>query len=304
MHVHNRIAGMAGEYPFGPAEKEEFIRRVKRLAQLYVIEPIAVQVMGNHYHIILYVPGRPPSNEQALRRFKRYYGSTRGIRVDSAKCSRLAAKLRDVSEFMRELQQPYTRWFNRTRSRPRRGHLWGDRYKNTILEDGLAVWRCWLYVEMNPVRARMVSDPADYRFCSFGEWSATGRHPFEAAVCTRLLPRLRELLGVKSIGDVRKQMRVEFAHRRAVEAHQAPEQIEAALRTAAEKEHFVTCLDRRVRYWVDGLVIGSDIFVRNTIARYRTGLKRKRRRFTRARDPNNGKGVDLYCFKQLRVLLE
>jgi len=38
------------------------------------------------------------------------------------------------------------------------------------------------------VRARMVEKPADYRFCSFGEWSATGKHPFAEAVEKRKRP--------------------------------------------------------------------------------------------------------------------
>ena len=57
----------------------------------------------------------------------------------------------------------------------------GDR-QIIVLEAGLAVWNCWKYVEMNPVRAGIVANPADYRFCSFGEWSATGKHPFAETV--------------------------------------------------------------------------------------------------------------------------
>ena len=74
---------------------------------------------------------------------------------------------------MGDLQQGFATWFNRTRPVRRRGALWGGRYKNTVLEAGLAVWNCWKYVKMNPVRAGIVANPADYRFCSFGEWSAT-----------------------------------------------------------------------------------------------------------------------------------
>ncbi|MBM4142652.1 MAG: hypothetical protein FJ225_03530 [Lentisphaerae bacterium] len=48
VHVYNRTVGSAGEFPFGPTEKEAFINRLKRLCELYVIEPLAFQVMGNH----------------------------------------------------------------------------------------------------------------------------------------------------------------------------------------------------------------------------------------------------------------
>ena len=143
MHVYNRVAGSAGEFLFGPVEKEEFIRRLTRLTDLYVIEVMAFQCMGNHFHAIVYIPASPPSNEQAAARYKRFYRGKRVIDPQSAACAKLALKLRDVSEFMKDLQQPFTHWFNRTRPVRRRGHLWGDRFKNTVLENGLAVWDCW-----------------------------------------------------------------------------------------------------------------------------------------------------------------
>ena len=51
---------------------------------------------------------------------------------------------------------------------PQRGILWADRFKHTLLGDSRAVWQCVKYIQMNPVRARIVSNPADYRFCSYG----------------------------------------------------------------------------------------------------------------------------------------
>ena len=245
----------------------------------------------------------PPSNEHAAARYKRFYRGKRVIDPQSADCTKLALKLRDVSEFMKDLQQPFTRWFNRTRPVRRRGHLWADRFKNTVLENGLAVWDCWKYIEMNPVRARMVSDPATYRFCSFGRWSASGRHPFEKALTRRLGNTFRGLLHIDSADEIRIELQKEFARITATEARQSPQQIETAIAVAAEKERFSTRVDRRVRYWVDGLVIGSEIFVRNTMVRARVQCRVKKRRLVRAISPTSQR-QDLFCFKQLRVLVE
>ena len=303
MHVYNRVVGCAGEFPFGPAEKEEFIRRLTRLTTLYVVEVLGFQCMGNHFHVLLHIPAEPPSTEETAARYQRFYGGKRKLNPTGKECAQWALKLRDVSEFMKDLQQPFTRWFNRTRPIRRRGHLWADRFKNTVLENGLAVWDCWKYIEMNPVRAGLARTPADYRFGSFGRWSATGKHPFADAVTRRLLPTLRGLLQVESLVEVKTELQKEFAGMAATEAHQAPEQIEAAVAVAAEKEPFSTRLDRRVRYWVDGLVIGSDLFVRNTLASSRGRLKLAKRRLVRARTADR-QPVPLYCFRQLRVLLE
>jgi len=79
--------------------------------------------------------------------------------------------------------------------------------------------------------------------------------------------------------------------------------IEAAIAAAAEKEKFSTRIDRRVRYWVDGLVIGSEIFVRNTLVQARGRTSQAKRRLVRARNASQ-EPEPLYCFRQLRILLQ
>ena len=307
-HVYNRTVGSAGEFVFGNLEKEEFVRRLMRLSRFYVIHIISYQCMGNHFHALLHIPADPPSNDEAARRYKQHYGGKRTIDPESSACDELAARLRDVSAFMKDLQQPFSRWFNRTRPVRRRGHLWAERFKNTILENGLAVWDCWKYIERNPVRAKMVADPAEYRFCSFGRWCATGRHPFQETVSTLLLPVFRGLLHTESMEELRTELKKEFARILGVESRESPDKIDSAIAVAAERETFSTRTDRRVRYWVDGLVIGSEAFVRDTIATARIGFKVKKRRLVRAVNHLGAQSKDsrpaLYCFKQLRLLLE
>jgi hypothetical protein len=149
----------------------------------------------------------------------------------------------------------------------------------------------------------MVSNPADYRFSSFGCWSAKGSHPFENSVKEHLMPIFKGLLNVSNMEELRTQLKKDFAYYAALESGKTPDQIDTAVATAAEKEVFTTRLDRRVRYWVDGLVIGSELFVRNTVAVGRVQYKVKKRRLTRGRDRSNQKR-ELYSFKQLRILLE
>ena len=90
---------------------------------------------------------------------------------------------------------------------------------------------------------------------------------------------------------------------KAVDERCDEQQIRTAIAVPAEKERFTTRLDRRVRYWVDGLVIGSEKFVRETMIRARSQAALKNRRLTRALT-DSGQPSALYCFKQLRVLLE
>ena len=123
------------------------------------------------------------------------------------------------------------------------------------------------------------------------------------SVENRLLPWLRGLLGTATLADVHQALRVEFARIGATESGQLPGQIEAAMAAAGARERFTTQLDRRVRYWVDGLVIGSEQFVRATMGRVRVAAQVQKRRLVRALAPTNAR-TDLFCFKQLRILLE
>jgi len=268
MHVFNRVAGHVGDYPFGPPEKQYFINLMRDLTRLYTIEIIAYELMGNHFHILTFIPGTCLPQEDAVARFNRYYDGKRVIEPNSPKAEALPAKLRDISAYMHALEQGFSRWFNRTRTPRRRGYLWGDRFTNTILETGLSVWHCWQYIELNCVRARLVLRPEDYRFGSFGAWAGTGTHPFEEAVLQRVLPTLPPELGIHGMDSLRQVLRRNLAMA-ASAALQQPPPTEPTAGRSAEKERFSTRVDRRVRYWVDGLVIGSDIFVKTVVARAR-----------------------------------
>lgn len=81
--------------------------------------------------------------------------------------ARFTYRMHDLSQFMKGLLIRFTRWFNRTHSRT--GTLWEERFKSVIVESGVAARTMAAYIDLNPVRAGMVTDPADYRWSSYGE---------------------------------------------------------------------------------------------------------------------------------------
>jgi len=50
------------------------------------------------------------------------------------------------------------------------GHFWQDRYKSIIISKDNYLLACGSYVELNPVRAKMVDDPKEYRWSSYGAY--------------------------------------------------------------------------------------------------------------------------------------
>ena len=298
-HAYNRIAGCPGDFPFGPAEKERFVRILHKMSRLYTVQVLAYQVMSNHFHLLVYAPAEPPSPEETCRRYAEFHERKRSLDPDSKLCALWSRRLRDVSWFMGHLERLFTVWYNRTRPIRRRGALWAGRFKNTVLENGLAVWDCWKYIEMNPVRAGMAKNPADYRFCSFGVWAQSGSHPFEKTLETLLLPVLQGLFGVGSAAEVRRMLGQEFARHRAQEACKTPAEVELEIQRAGRPMRFSTQAHRRMRYWVDGLVIGSELFVREVMGRVRGSEYMQTRRLTHATEDQDA--VRLCSYRQLRV---
>ncbi|HMP34486.1 MAG TPA: transposase [Kiritimatiellia bacterium] len=245
-HCYNRTAGTSQDRPFRDADKEQFVRILHRVSQLYGIGIIAYQVMSNHYHLLVHAPREVMSPEDMCRRYKVFHRDRKDLNPDSELCRLWQQRARDISWFMRHLQQLFTMWYNRSRPLRRRGSLWADRFKHTILESGSAVWACWNYIENNPVRAGMVEKAGDYRFSSYGVWHQSGKHPFADQVAIRILP----MLGLRNLTDL-------FSMMSALLDKQA---------SSGESHTSVNTISRRIRYWVDGLVIGSELFVRTVMS--------------------------------------
>lgn len=148
-------------------------------------------LMSNHLHILLEITPMPAgglSDEALLERLRALYHEAfvadvarelaearqqvaAGLGGEAVLVgrvhSRFAYRMHDLSEFMKGFMQRYTQWHNRTHER--RGHLWEDRFKSVIVEDGMAAKTMAAYIDLNPVRAGIVKNPEDYRWSSYGE---------------------------------------------------------------------------------------------------------------------------------------
>lgn len=63
------------------------------------------------------------------------------------------------------LGRRYVQYINTTYRRT--GTLWDSRYKSSLIEAESYLLACQRYIELNPVRAGMVDDPAHYRWTSY-----------------------------------------------------------------------------------------------------------------------------------------
>ena len=71
----------------------------------------------------------------------------------------------DLSPAMKRLTQIYVQRINRFYRRS--GPLWSGRYKTALVGSDNYLLSCYRYIELNPVRASMVTSPSEYPWSSY-----------------------------------------------------------------------------------------------------------------------------------------
>ncbi len=137
-HVYNRFA--RGESVFAdPEEAIAFVDLLRDVKQRDGLTILAWAVLSNHYHLAVRTSAIP------------------------------------LSRTMKHLQGTYSRTFNRRWRRS--GPLWQSRYQARLVEDQQYLDQVIIYIHLNPVRAGLVDDPAEYRLSGHRELLGKVRSP-------------------------------------------------------------------------------------------------------------------------------
>ena len=301
-HVISRVVDK--RFIFNAKEKNYFRKWMRKLEAFCGVQVVTYCLMSNHFHLLVRVPDRetmPKLTKEALLELLPivYDASQRlGIEqeIERAAASddpswlagileRFECRRHDLASFVKDLKQRFTRWYNRENNR--KGTLWEDRYKSVLVEGSeQALLTMAAYIDLNPVRAGMVTSPEDYRWCGYGE-AVAGRRPARRGLCAILnhtshgvnrdvtwdytAGMYRMLLfghGMEREAD--EQMGVKARRGFSLERIEAEEKREGKLSIP----EILRC---RVRYFCDGAVFGSVEFVNEVFEanRWRYGPKRK-----------------------------
>jgi REP element-mobilizing transposase RayT len=209
-----RRAFLCGEDPYSGRNYEhrrEWVRqRIEFLSEVFGMEVFAYSVMSNHLHLVL--RSRPDwvlewSEREVAQRWCRLFQSRasreRGDRYDTVRFTKLLAdeaqlqlcrqRLKDLSWFMRCLDEPLARRANREDGCS--GRFWEGRFKCQRLLNAGAILACMAYVDLNPVRAGMADELIDSQFTSV----------YDRMMACRASSRLKELGAVKSATYTQKK---------------------------------------------------------------------------------------------------
>ncbi len=323
-------------FVFGDQEGEHFRMLMRMYENFSGCRVLSYCVMSNHFHILLEVVPEPEegiSDSELLRRLGAIHTSAavavvakeladareagNPARADEIR-ERFTYRMHDLSEFMKPLLQRFTRWFNRNHQRS--GTLWEERFKSVIVESGIAARTMAAYIDLNPVRAGMVSDPVEYRWSSYGEAVNGGSKGngkkareglvracmshhgagFEADRWKEVSRVYRRTLGL-ALGRKGGLAKVETSKIRVAST------TEKALMTKDNGTvlpdlGLAAMLRNRVRYFTDGAVIGSKAFVNEVFSGTRERFPGNRKDGARQMRGSGAPAAGvLWSFRDLRL---
>ena len=316
-HCMSRI--IERRYLLGDVEKERLLNLMQRLAAFGGLQILAYCFLSNHFHVLAYVPAKQDvSDPELLRRLsyilpawrleqiaeqlKAYREQGLDRAAESLK-ARYTYRMHDISEFFKALKQRFSQYYNTREGR--RGTLWEERFKSLLVEaseDALVTMAA--YIDLNPVRAGLVNDPKDWRWSSYG--AGTGGEAVAREGCIRLLESagMGRLSWEKAQAVYRERLYVQGREKgldpegRAIRKGFKAEEVEEVLARGGRlpMEAVLRC---RVRYFADGLALGSRGFLEGVFERYRGQFGKRRRDGARAM--RYGEWGGLCTLRDLRV---
>lgn len=297
-HVISRV--IEQKFIFGSEERQFFLSLIRAQEAFSGVRVLTWVLMSNHFHMLCVVDVEAGealkanmSDEDILERLQHIYGQTqlREIEADLKQLrergskegyesfrGRFLKRMYDLSSFVGEIKQRFSSYYNRNANR--KGPLWEDRFKSLLVEGkggSDLVLVIGAYIDLNPVRAGTVVEPADYRYCGYA-----------AAVSGDLIARERiaELLGIQGESweeiarcyrSILMETGVEVVddHGNVLKKGISIEAVEQErLRDYAMRKR--TLLLCKIRYFSEGLVLGSREFVEAQFKKNRAKMGVKR----------------------------
>jgi REP element-mobilizing transposase RayT len=280
-HIMSRTA--LDGFVLGDVEKEFLLNFIKRLSKVYFTEVLGFCLMGNHFHLLVRMHnGDDFDDEEIKKRYKIYHGEETSREVNDEEAIRLLReKWCDLSEYVKEIKQGFSRFYNKRHGR--RGFFWSDRFKSVIVDDGETLINCLAYIDLNPVRAGIVKKPESYR------WSSLGYH-----VQAKNAEGFLSLdFGLKEFGHKHGKERLahyrRFVYEKGGITVKGEEKVRGVELTTAERFRY------RTRYFTDSGIIGTKDFVERIYVQFKDHFSSKHEK-----KPKDIKGLDgIFSLKRL-----
>jgi REP element-mobilizing transposase RayT len=166
-------------YLFGTGENDKnydhrkswVLERLQYLCQGFAIDVCAYAIMSNHYHVVFHVNKEKAlawSDEEVNIRWKWVLGRKTPFSSSlPEEIHQRRENLYSISWFMSCINEHIARLANKEDNV--KGRFWESRFKSQALTDEGALLACMVYVDLNPIRAKMTNTLENSDFTSIQE---------------------------------------------------------------------------------------------------------------------------------------
>ncbi|MBX3746155.1 MAG: transposase [Verrucomicrobiae bacterium] len=286
--TYHCMSRVAGRLPLlDDSAKHKLLNILHHLARFCDIDIITFCMMSNHFHLLIRVPPKPlPDSipdDVILAKLEDFYGPkatlpslaraalNKGQPIPDDIRQSVLSRIADLSIFLQEFKQRFSRWYNRRHDRT--GYLWGERFRSVLVEDCTSTLRAIAaYIDLNPVRAGLVNDPKDYRFCGYAA-ALTGDKVIRRGIMG--------FLGATDWSAASAEYRLALyviggTSGRSDKRVLDPEAIRAELARGGQLP-LGQILRLRIRHMTDGVFLGSKEFVNQMWERHRDKFGKRRK---------------------------
>ncbi len=275
---------------FGDTEKRVLVSMMRKLALFCGLDILTYCIMDNHFHILVHVPERNNiSVDELLVRYGYLYGKYEAKELKArwmamqenpataylaeTEQDALRRRMGDISPFMQALKHRFSIWFKHHHSDYKGGTIWDSRFGSTLIEGSdNALSAVAAYIDLNPVRAGIIDDPAEYAWSGYGS-AIAGNTDSRKGIALVYNPynNTNEVYFTKKIADTYRQL----LYLEGADAI-SKEDIEKTI-TSGGALPLATLLRCYIRYFTRSMALGSKDFIEGVFNDHRTlfGLKRK-----------------------------
>lgn len=133
-YFHVMVQGVDKEYIFNNIDyMEKYQNLIFSNSKKYSIELLAYCIMSNHAHMLIYTE-----------------------------------EIEELSKFMKNINTSYSMYYNNQKNRV--GVVFRNRFESEPIKDRKHLTNCIAYIHNNPVKARIVTYPSQYKYSSYNNY--------------------------------------------------------------------------------------------------------------------------------------
>ena len=311
--VTNRIAG--GRMLFRDKEKSMLKKLLFAGSAKLSYQVIDYVFMDNHFHLLIKIPPTESMDDvELLKRYRLHKQNEEITFINSAQRDDFREKIHDISFVIGNFEQRFVQWFNKEHSSW--GRLFGQRFDSEMIEVSAqsdSLLRVMAYISLNPVRAGIVTDPKDFFFCGYADRLAGGSvgdcdNDFFDLFCRGIEAEgdkdyrhrgtyfFAENEKRKHFRDLFRAYMLGLRRYKNADSKTVREYLLTESNTPPEALRWDDLFIHKCRFFTKCLVIGSETFVREKLAKFSGKMKWKRIHEPYTEDEWN----DIYSLKPRR----